>query len=265
MIKGMRILGILIVLLLFLLLIALIASLSIGEILGYFIILPIGILVVIGYLLSKKEENMKKKLDSVDVTQREKEEIREYFRKQQLKEMESKLNKERKKKAISNLTICKYMGGHERYSKPTKTDIYLYNDEIEVYKEYSHELLFSVPIKNIKRIEYDSSEHLSLSKFILFGLPSLAMKEKTYYLIVEYISNKGIENQIIFEVGSYKSQEFANKLNVLRNNSVSSNLDRQLGNNNVLESIKQLAELKEKGILTEQEFERKKSELLMKI
>lgn len=122
----------------------------------------------------------------------------------------------RRREAKKFMQFINYEGGHDTYSKSTKGELLLIDNGIEFYDKFRR-LAFTISSDKIKNIRYDTSENISLGKMLMFGLGSFAMKDKTYYLLIDYVSDKGIDNQLVFETGETKNQDFVNELNVLRN------------------------------------------------
>lgn len=225
----------------------------------------------------EKERIYKEKLRDLGTDEDEKEKIREYFAHQRKMENEKKeqeiknsIIRKEKGEAKYESGIVKYIGGHEKLTKEVEGVLYIYDEEIRLY-DFSLEsgALFRIPLKNIKNITHDLSENLSVTKAVLFGIYSLAMKKKTYFLIIEYISDNGINNEMIFDLGKVKMQNFVNELNVARNSIKPETKGEDFlmleKDRSSLNMIKGLAELKKKGILTEEEFDRKKADILDRI
>lgn len=233
-----------------------------GEIGGFLIFFsPIIILMVWSFISDDSISNDPETLENINESIRlEKESIRK-------ERGEDVQTYERHDSAIDKIDHVTYEGGHESYAEIEDGELYLYDNEIEFYS-ISLGIIFTVPIDQIKNVKYDLAEDISMKKLIVFGLGSFALKDKTYYLIIDYVSKNGIDNQVVFNTGKNKEQFFINKLNVLRNLSNSKTIKKttaNLGHDSSIESIKQLSELKDKGILTEEEFSEKKKQILDKM
>jgi len=118
---------------------------------------------------------------------------------------------------IACLNGITYIGGHESFSQSKKGNLYLKEDKI-VFIANLVSGMFEVPLNQIDEITYDTSEKITLSRFLVLGLASVIFKKKTYYLIVNYTNEIGTKNQIIFESGNVRQQNFVNAMNVGRNN-----------------------------------------------
>lgn len=195
----------------------------------------------------------------------------EEFRKAKL-EIDAQVNK-----SISKIIGAKYVGGHESHVQSETGVLCLMYNRI-LFTPFDSTTYFEVPLEEIKNTVYDLSEEITLGRVLLIGLSSVLFKKKTYYLIVEYTSSTGVNNQVIFDTGDKKNQEFFNKLNVQKNQYISfkTNLDTEKNSketkeniienkNIIIEQIRNLSKLKDDGILTEVEFEEKKKILLDKI
>lgn len=231
------------------------------------LLIVIGIPLVISFindhLRDKKESEMKEKFRDPSTSEEEKERIREYFRQKQLKEKETEKN-------LHTLQTVKYIGGHEEYTRQSKVGVVLREDEL-IFTEWGKKdnIYFTIPTNEIEDVKYGKSEEVSFGRYLAFGLASVVLQKKTYYMLIEYVNRYGVRNQVFLETGEYREQEFINKLNAVRNQAkkgtgsrVSNTINRR---ENPMETIEQLAQLRKKGILTEEEFTKKKSELLSKI
>ena len=123
--------------------------------------------------------------------------------------------------------------------------------------------LYELKINQIQNIVYDLSSNITVGRALLFGLGALVLKKNTYYLIIEYVSDKGINNQLVFNTQSNKNMFFYNSLNTARNTYWKPIESGKT--NSIAEQIRELAKLRDEGILTEEEFSDKKRALLEKI
>ena len=184
-----------------------------------------------------------------------------------LNDFNSKINEYTElKKMNQNIEYVKYISGYHDYTEVNvKGTLFIIEDNIVFYKTSNRitgEVAFKVPIKQIKNIVYDLAEQITLGRALLFGVLSFAFKKKTYYLVIEYSTNKGVNNQLVIETGAKKNLEFMNSLNIVRNKLFEENSD---STNNIINQIKMMSELKEANILSEKEFIEKKEELLKKL
>ena len=234
-----------------------------GEI-YLFLILFFGLVFLIILEFGKIEEiqykNKLKKLKSDDVSEEEKEKIRN-----ELKEEQRIIQK--KENAIEKLCLVEYKEITDTYSKTIKGDLYLYETEIDFYQNYLDKLIFSIPINKIENVEYDKPDDRSSGILIGSSFIPFNLKDNTNYLIFEYKNDYGINNEVLFETAFLNKQKFVDELNALINNTPSY---KQTNGNNYkinssIETLKKLAQLKEEGIFTDEEFDKKKKELLNKI
>ncbi|NFJ83966.1 SHOCT domain-containing protein [Clostridium botulinum] len=108
-----------------------------------------------------------------------------------------------------------------------------------------------------------------MTRLLLLGIYAFGAKKKKVenhnYLILTCNQN-GIENKIIFE-SLNATLLVSDILKARRDSCITSKecnnaTDKQ---DNILEQIKKLGELKDLGVLTEEEFSKKKTELLAKV
>lgn len=173
--------------------------------------IPLAISFINDHLRDKKEIEMKEKFRDPSTSEEEKERIREYFRQKQLKENEREKN-------IYTLQSAKYIGGHEKYTKQSRVSVVLREDEL-IFTEWGRKdnIYFTIPTNEIEDVKYGKSGEVTFGRYLAFGLASVALQKKTYYLLLEYVNRFGVRNQVFLETGEYREQEFINKLNAVRN------------------------------------------------
>jgi len=167
-----------------------------------------------------------------------------------------------------------YLGGDARYPKAKKTglDFKLYEDALRIEKVKWFDGL-EIPYTQIRDIII-SDRQLSGLDIVATGLLSSTLKQANN-INVAYVDEEGNERIIRFEMFSGGTVwGTAKKCKEMLDRLVHHQLRKQFmgteeiikGNETVQESpmekIEKLAELKEKGILTEEEFTSKKKELL---
>lgn len=174
-----------------------------------------------------------------------------------------------------------YKGGIKNISVNSPTTVDLLKEGLAVNGvDIEKIILFS----NIKDISLQSKiqieQQVSLGKLILFGGLAFGMEKNNREINIEYIvlnvidedgeynvllrSFEQNENQENYKkLGTYKDTEHIEKNKIVEiNNSQEFNEPQE---KNVYKDIEELARLKDKGILTEEEFTEKKKILLDKI
>lgn len=161
-----------------------------------------------------------------------------------------------------NLQHIRYVSGILGITEQTG-HLIIESENLCFYNPFKFEKNFELPIRQIKNIVYDLSTNITLGRVLLFGLGSLVMKKKTYYLIIEFTSERGINNQLVFDTSNKKDIIFYNALMLARNKyGEPSDAHRA---NSIIEQVKKLAKLKGEGLITEVEYLEKKKALLDKI
>ncbi|HHW00189.1 MAG TPA: SHOCT domain-containing protein [Clostridiaceae bacterium] len=173
--------------------------------------------------------------------------------------------------------ICEYLGGHPDIAQRTIGNIYVNKKgiffDVPLSTGYIH-----IPIQNIIKSEFKNEEQISkdvtLTRLLAFGIFAFGLKKKRKevltYLVVAY-NEDGIENTIIFE--SKNASAVASAIIKARQLYAKENPQAQVSDSAadgstaqvIPEQIKKLAELKEQGILTQEEFENKKADLLSRM
>ncbi|AUN23769.1 hypothetical protein RSJ21_00260 (plasmid) [Clostridium botulinum] len=174
-------------------------------------------------------------------------------------------------------TKTSYLGGHIDFNCgiPIHGTIDIYEKGIVfVPSVKSYKFVgFSIPFQDIINVEYknekDIEKDVTMTRLFLLGIYAFGAKKKKVenhdYLILT-CNQGGIENKIIFEA-SLATVLVTDILKVRRDSGIiSKEYSNANGNqDNILEKIKKLGELKNLGVLTEEEFSKKKTELLAKV
>ena len=177
----------------------------------------------------------------------------------------------RKHGEIVNEFDVNYLGGHPSYNNMNCT-IKLFK-ELIVLLDYSTDSYAEIHYKDIFDVELVSKEHITqsptLGKFLIFGVASLAMQEqkvqKNNFIIISF-SDSGINTKVIFKtLEASQIYSLINKCRIEYNKEHGVSDYKTNNSTDALEQIKKLSELRDEGILTEDEFQEKKRELLSKI
>jgi len=173
--------------------------------------------------------------------------------------------------------ICDYLGGHPDIEQRTIGNIFV-NKKGLFFDASMSPKYFYIPIQNIIKSEFKNEEQISkdvtLTRLLAFGIFAFGLKKKRKevqnYLVVTYDEN-GIENTIILE--SKNASALASAIIKARQLYAKENPQEQVLDHAADKSaaedipgqIKKLAELMEQGILTQEEFENKKADLLSRM
>lgn len=175
---------------------------------------------------------------------------------------------------------CQYMGGHPDWNSSDKGILTVDNDKITYRSGLLSTSRFEIPIQEVTNANLQTQEQISrnvtLARVLMFGVFALGMKKKkvdtTQYLVISYKEN-GIENSVVFQ-SSYiggLSSSIMKARQVYAKNHPEIEEQRQTESTNtqpvddIPTQIKKLADLRDQGILTEDEFNKKKTELLAKM
>lgn len=173
----------------------------------------------------------------------------------------------------------KYSGGHREVTKAC--DVILVVNPYGVFFRPGITQVIHLPIESIIRAEYvdgtQISKDVTLTRLLLFNILAFGLKKKRteehHFIVITYIEN-GIENKIIFEhkkapeaVGAIMQakHEYINTQPILEVNTAVKSIEEEPKNLDIPEQIRKLAALKEDGILTDEEFQNKKAELLSRL
>lgn len=165
---------------------------------------------------------------------------------------------------------AKYGGGHPDIIKVCDGEITI--NKLGLFFKSGLLYMFHIPLKDIVKAEYRNetqvSKDVTLTRLVLLGFFAFGLKKKRkdeqHFLIIEY-KIADIESKIIFDTeaaGNIASAILKVKQEFGCNNQIEVN---QIENNDIPNQIRELAKLKDEGILTEEEFNNKKNELLSKM
>lgn len=168
-------------------------------------------------------------------------------------------------------SFAKYGGGHPAVMKVCNGEITV--NKLGLFFKSGLLYMFHIPLEDIINAEYKNESQISkdvtLTRLVLLGFFAFGLKKKRKdeqnFLILQYkIANT--ESKIIFDTemaGNIASAILKAKQEFGCNNKMED--VKQIENNDIPNQIRQLAELKNEGILTEEEFQKKKDELLSKM
>lgn len=166
--------------------------------------------------------------------------------------------------------LCDYLGGHPDLMTNGQGMFSVNKTGLLFVATLSNNAIF-IPINDVIKAEFKTDEQISkdvtLTRLLAFGIFAFGMKKKrrevTNYLIVT-ITVAGIEGTVLFE-SKIASKLASAVVKAKQLNPATNNVGVTIEKVDIPEQIRKLSELKEQGILTDEEFTLKKSELLAKM
>ena len=165
----------------------------------------------------------------------------------------------------------KYLGGHPDISGEKDGIMAINSSGVFFSIDQPFDYIF-IPVENILLSEFKTGEETAknvlFSRILAIKGYSYALKKKFrhkhMFLTINYLENR-IKYTLLFEAGS--AEILANAIAKIRRDHVYKHQKNEAPNDNtpVTERIKQISELRDLGILTEEEFVLKKKELLLRI
>lgn len=159
-----------------------------------------------------------------------------------------------------------YKGGHPDLKKEKDCTMKITNDDLTISYGFSQG---KIDFSSITGIHYETAEQISrritATRLLTLGVFAFAFKKKKKdsekYLTIEFIMND-MECAVLFS--GKKSQDAYSKLFERYSNfkNRQSNEETTENSNDPYEELKKLKELLDMGIISEEEFESKKKELL---
>jgi hypothetical protein len=181
--------------------------------------------------------------------------------------------------------VGKYVGGNLTIKANENIEIVCYEKDIALHPANSlwmHNKDIFIPYDKLEPLNLKTEEQIekdvTLTRLLLVGVLAFGLKKKkvtrSQFLIISGIDETGSSISGIFEIGSTSSRNITRINEVRRNFLINkpSEIQEEVAIEEVpvvvadpIEQIKKLAELKQIGAITEEEFEAKKSELLSRV
>lgn len=170
--------------------------------------------------------------------------------------------------------VVKYAGGHRELSKACEGNLVI--TESGLFFRPGLTQILHIPIENIVNAEHvddtQISKDVTLTRLLLVGVFAFGLKKKRkdehHYIVISH-SDLGMDCKLIFEhkkapqcIAAIMQAKQLSGLNLNKPTVITSD-DSET--NDIPEQIRKLSELKEDGILSEEEFQNKKIELLARM
>jgi predicted RNA-binding Zn-ribbon protein involved in translation (DUF1610 family) len=181
--------------------------------------------------------------------------------------------KAKPKKIIVKVTYLTYLGGFAGVTEHQRVDMHFGATQLTVKTTFGAEMpLWAMPYDKIKGIHIDTAEHLTAARLLFTGILAFGLKKETRYLVVSFEDAHGLMHNPVFEGGGIDAAQQAiyqwiEKTGVQPQTPQAASQPQkpQTAPIDVTEQIKKLGELRDQGLLTEQEFDSKKQELLARM
>lgn len=176
----------------------------------------------------------------------------------------------------------RYVGGHINYPSKVESviELSLLNNPVSVINVYTNlssaglevqpdQFLFSIPLKKIIKIENNSQKEFSGG--VLIGGLGAILQETRLFVIIHYRDENNVKQQVIFgTTPAIKSEKyfdafykaFIGTLTEVNPKALSGEVIEEGTKSDLATQLEKLSELKEKGMLTDEEFNIAKSKLL---
>ena len=135
------------------------------------------------------------------------------------------------------------------------------------------QVLWVMPYNKIRSTRVDTTENLTAARLLLTGILAFGLKKKHRYLVVSFEDEYGLIQNPVFEgmwmnlAGNklYERIGAARAAQAQQTQAAKQPQEPQTAPIDVTEQIKKLGELRDQGLLTQQEFDSKKQELLARM
>jgi hypothetical protein len=170
--------------------------------------------------------------------------------------------KDAKGKKIEVLVNAEYLGGYDKYRK-TLGNLTFFDKQVKFHAVLNAK--FTIPNEQIANVAIEgsnmASKRVTATRLLAIGIFAFAVKKNDNESYLTFELKDGQE--VIFKIKSLSPAELKAKLNKVLVNYKSKPATTQAdGNSSVADELGKLAKLKEQGILTQAEFDKKKQELL---
>lgn len=100
---------------------------------------------------------------------------------------------------MSDSFVVEYLGGHPLYMKKDKGELRVSPSDVSFWSgRISKSMRFIVPLTDIKKVDVQESNKITLTRALLLGFASLVFKKKKKYLVL-YFEVGGMESGAIFD------------------------------------------------------------------
>lgn len=170
--------------------------------------------------------------------------------------------------------VVKYAGGHRELSKACDGNLVI--TESGLFFRPGLTQILHIPIENIVNVEHvddtQISKDVTLTRLLLVGIFAFGLKKKRkeehHFIVISHI-DLGMDCKLIFEhkkapqcIAAIMQAKQLGDLNLNKPAAITSD-DNEIVD--IPEQIRKLSALKEDGILSEEEFQNKKLELLARM
>jgi hypothetical protein len=193
------------------------------------------------------------------------------------KKREERVAEERKKREERQQVT--YVGGFSGVTGQHLVEMKFEATEVIVenvpLRSQNKKVLWVMPYNKIKSLNIETGERVTATRMLLVGIYAFALKKKDRYLVVSFEDHNGMLQNPVFEGGGITGsgidraqKEIYKRIEQAR--AQLTTIDQQpqqlqAATIDVAEQIKKLGELRDQGLLTEQEFDSKKQELLARM
>lgn len=175
-------------------------------------------------------------------------------------------------KKLGTLSSLEYKGGHPLIVKEGKVDIDLYENKLVIAYSLNR---IEASFRNILNVHYETQEQIekriTATRLITLGVFALAFKKKKKntdkYLTIDFKDDNGLEYTALF-TGTTSNIAYSSIYNALstykstHNENIIEDTSTQNETNDPYEELKKLKELLDMGIISQEDFEAKKKDLL---
>jgi hypothetical protein len=170
---------------------------------------------------------------------------------------------------VKTIPFLTYLGGFAGVTKHQTVGMHFGATQLTVETTIGGTPLWAMPYDKIKDIRIDTAEHLTATRLFLTGILAFGLKKKSRYLVVSFEDEHGLLQNPVFE--GHRINDVQQTIYQLieitrvRPQKPPQPQQPQAAPIDVTEQIKKLGDLRDQGLLTEQEFDSKKQELLARM
>lgn len=162
---------------------------------------------------------------------------------------------------------AEYLGGYKDYNKKTEGRLFIHQDKVRFMGASGfHTAKFEIAKSDIKELAVEGQDQvgkrITATRLLTTGVLAFAWQKKTKQqdTYVTVVTNDGQE--AIFHIEGKSHMELKPQIQQKIGLSTTAPTQAQPASDSTADELTKLAELKEKGILTQAEFDAKKKQLL---
>jgi len=157
-----------------------------------------------------------------------------------------------------------YIGGYGAFPEPKEAMMLTYPGYLEV-----PELGLTIPYNRLRNVQSMTKESLSAARMLLVGIYAFAWKKNKVYLVITFIDEAGVEQNPVFDVEGISGIQPFLYQQMLKARTLEpatpQPVPQPTSQDDPMEKLAKLKNMVDGGLITEEEYNTKKGEILAKM